>query len=571
MTELAAQLEAAYPSNAARGVFLEPLREVVVGPARPALLVLLGAVALVLLIACANVANLLLARGTARSREIAVRAAMGAGTGRLARQFVVESLVLALAAAGFGVALAFGGLELLLRLAPADLPRVAEAGVSPRALGLTMLVSVLVGVAFGTVPSLQARRLDVQSALRAGGTGAGAGRERRRAQSLLVVAEVGLAVFLLIGAGLLLKSFWRLLQVDPGFRTEQVLKAEYQLPERRYPMDFSRWPDLTEIHGFNAALLARAEVLPGVEAAAIAGSHPLNAGFTNSFVVVGREAEAADWPEISIRQVTPGYFPTLGVPLRSGRLLRDADDASAAPVVLINEAAARRFFAAQPPLGQRIAFWGTPRTIVGVVGDERFHGVAEAAPPAVYAPLAQAPTTAGSLLVRARGEPLALAGAVRSAIRETDPALAVFGVEALDETLSRSVGPRRFTVLLLGLFAALALSLAVVGVHGVLSYSVAQRTREIGIRMALGASRGRVTGMVLGQGTGLISLGVLLGLAGAWVLSRLLRGLLFGVSATDPAIFAGVAGLLLLVSLLACYLPARRATRVDPAVALRAE
>jgi putative ABC transport system permease protein len=386
-----------------------------------------------------------------------------------------------------------------------------------------------------------------------------------------VVVEVGLAVFLLIGAGLLIKSFWRLLQVDPGFRTEHVLKAEYQLPSTRYPMDYSQWPNLREIQGFTAALLERAASLPGVESVAVAGSHPLSAGFTNSFVVVGREAEAADWPEISVRQVSPGYFSTLGVPLRSGRLLREADDPSAAPVLLINEAAARRFFPEQAPLGQQIAFWGTARTIVGVVGDERFQGVAEAAPPAVYVPLAQAPTAGGSLLVRARRDPVSLAGAVRAAFREIDPALAVFGVETLDETLSRSVGQRRFTVLLLGLFAALALSLAVVGVHGVLSYSVAQRTREIGIRMALGATRRSVTRMVMGQGTGLIAAGILLGLVGALLLSRVLRGLLFGVSATDPAIFGGVALLLLLVALLASYLPARRATRVDPAITLRGE
>ncbi|MEX2528598.1 MAG: ABC transporter permease [Gemmatimonadota bacterium] len=571
MSTIAAELERQYTANTARGVYLEPLMEVVVGPVRPALLLLLGAVALVLLIACANVTNLLLARGAARSREVAVRAALGAGKGRLARQFVVESLVLALAAAALGVALAFGGLELLLLLAPSDLPRLSEAGVSLRALGLTLLVSVGVGVAFGVLPGLQARPNDLQSALRSGGTGAGRSRGRRGAQSMLVVGEVGLAVLLLIGSGLVMKSLWRIIQVDPGFQTERVLKADYQLPAARYPSAIANWPNWSEIQGFNTLLLERAESLPGVESVAIAGVHPLSAGFTNSFVVVGREAESADWPEISIRQVSPDYFSTVGVPLLEGRLPREGDGTTAEPVLVINQAAAERFFTDQLPLGRKIAFWGTPRTIVGVVGNERFMGVTQDAPPAVYLALAQAPATSGSLLIRTTGSPEALAGMVRSMVAEIDPTLAVFGVEALGETLSRSLGARRFTALLLGLFAALALTLAIVGVHGVLNYSVAQRTREIGIRMAMGASRGSVTGMVLGQGMRLIILGVSMGLVGAWLLSRLLRGLLFGVSATDPAVFAGVAGLLVLVALLASWLPARRATRVDPMVALRTE
>nr|MBA4160081.1 ABC transporter permease [Gemmatimonadota bacterium] len=310
---------------------------------------------------------------------------------------------------------------------------------------------------------------------------------------------------------------------------------------------------------------------PGVQAAAIAGAHPLNAGFTNSFTVVGREVEAEEWPEISVRQVTPGYFRTLGVSLLRGRPLGSEDGAESPPVLLINQAAAERFFADQEPLGQQVAFWGTARTIVGVVANERFQGLANAAPPAVYVPLAQAPSATGNVLLRTDGDPRALAPALRVAVRELDPSLAVFGIEPLAETLSRSVSQRRFLLILLGSFAALALLLAVVGVYGVLTYSVAQRTREIGIRVALGASDRRVMAAVLGPEMLAALLGVGLGLLGALGLSRVLGSLLYGISTTDPWVFLAVALLLGAVSLLASYLPARRATRVDPMIALRAE
>ncbi|MGI9182198.1 MAG: ABC transporter permease [Longimicrobiaceae bacterium] len=572
LSAIAAQLEATYPVNRGRGVHLQPLREVVFGPVRPALLVLLGAVGLVLLIACANVANLLLARGTARLHEVAVRGALGAGTRRLARLFLTESLLLALAGAAIGLLLAYAGLNLLVRLAPADIARLDEVGLDVRVLGVTLLLSLLVGTLFGLLPMLQARRVDLEASLRGmGGRGATAGREPGRARAALVVIEMALTVMLLVGAGLLLKSFWTLLREDPGFRTEQVLKAEYQLPDTRYPRDFSVWPNWREIHRFNEGLLERVGALPGVQAAAIAGAHPLNAGFTNSFTVVGREVEAEEWPEISVRQVTPGYFRTLGVSLLRGRPLGTEDGAESPPVLLINQAAAERFFADQEPLGQQVAFWGTARTIVGVVANERFQGLANAAPPAVYVPLAQAPSATGNVLLRTDGDPRALAPALRAAVHELDPSLAVFGVEPLAETLSRSVSQRRFLLVLLGSFAALALLLAVVGVYGVLTYSVAQRTREIGIRVALGASDRRVMAAVLGPELLAALVGVGLGLLGALGLSRVLGSLLYGISTTDPSVFLAVALLLGAVSLLASYLPARRATRVDPMIALRAE
>jgi putative ABC transport system permease protein len=573
MAGITADLEATYPVNDARGANIEPLEQVVFGPVKPALMVLLGAVVLVLLVACANVANLLLVRGGTRAREVTVRTALGAGLGRLARQFAVEGAVLTASGAVLGVGLAVTGLDLLLAFAPADIPRVTEVGIDARVLSATLAVSLMVGLTFGLLPTFQARRLNLQASLQGESRGASAGRERRRLREGLVVAELTLAVMLMIGAGLLIKSLWLLQRVDPGFNSHGVLKAEYQLPASRYPRDFAKWPDFPEMRRFNEDLLARVAALPGVQSATIAGSHPLDAGFTSSIRVIGREAEARDWPEPSIRLVATGYFQTLGVPLVAGRGFEASDDLSAAPVIAINQAASHRFFAGQEPLGQQINLWGANRRVVGVVGDERIHGLAEATPPAVYLPLAQVPSAGGShsLLVRASTNPASLAPSIQRVVRELDPALPLFGVEPLEWTISASVGQRRFAMLVLGAFAAVALLLAAVGVHGVLSYTVAQRTREIGIRMALGADRGTVQSLVLGHGSVLAAAGLSLGLLGALILSRVLGSLLYGVGTRDPLTFLGVAVLLGGIAVLAAYLPAHRAAGVDPMVALRQE
>jgi len=574
LARIASDLERAYPDNRARGVFVEPLSAVVFGPVRPALLVLLAAVGLVLLVACANVANLLLARGAARRREVAVRSALGASGWRLTRQFAVEGLLLALVAAALGAGLGVVGVRLLVALAPADIPRIADAAIDLRVLAVALVVAVSAGLAFGMVPALQARRVNLQGALKGdGGHGASAGGERTRLRSVLVVAECALAVMLVIGAMLLIKSFWRIQQVDAGFRSEGVLKAEYQLPASRYPVDFKRFPDFKEMHAFTRGLVEKAARIPGVNAVAVAGNHPLDPGFTNSFRIIGREAEAATQPEISVRRVTSGYFHTMAVPLVRGRLLADSDTTSSAPVVVINEAAARHFFRNQEPLGKEISFWGARRAIVGVVGNERFHGLAEAPPIALYAPLEQAPSAsgAGALLVRTARDPSTLVSSVRGAIREQDPALAVFGLEPLIETVSRSIAERRFTMLVLGLLASVALMLAAIGVHGVLSYSVSQRTREIGIRMALGAQASGVLRLVVGEGTLLAVVGAGVGAAAAFVLTGSMAALLYEVTPVDPAIFAGAPLGLVLVALAASYFPARRAVRVDPVTALRAE
>jgi putative ABC transport system permease protein len=573
MTAVAADLERAFPENTARGVHIEPLESVVFGPVRPALLLLLGAVALVLLVACVNVANLLLARASARAHESAIRAALGATQGRIARHVLAETLVLSLTAAAAGVGLAYVSVRLLVFVAPADVPRLSLATIDIRVLLTTLAVAVLAGFTFSLLPMLQVRRLNLRSSLTGSSGRSSAAPSRSRVRGILVVAELAMAVVLVCGAALLIRSFWTLQRVDLGFAAESVLKAEYQLPPSRYPVDFRRWPDFAEQHAFNTALLQRAATLPGVSAAAIAGNHPLDPGYTNSFTIVGREAEARTWPEISIRRVSPSYFETVDLKVLNGRSFRDSDTTTAAPVAIINAAAARRFFQGREPLGAHISFWGASRLIVGVVADERFHGVAEAAPIAAYTPIAQTPSAdgAGVLLLRTTSTPATLALAATAAVRETDPGLAVFGVEPLNVTLSRSVAQRRFTMLLLALFATAALLLAAVGIHGLLSYSVSQRRREIGIRMALGARGTDVVSVIMRESLSLAAVGLGLGLGGAVALTRLLRGQLFGIGPTDPATFAAVAALLALVAVAATLAPARRASQIDPIVALRSE
>lgn len=568
---ITAELEASYPeSNEARGANVESLDAVVFGSVRPVLTLLAVAVGLVLIVACVNVANLQLARGTRRAHEVAVRGALGAGSFRLGRQFLVESLLLALVGGVAGIAFAHLSLQGLATLIPADLPRGDAIAIDLRVLGVALAASVAVGVAFGLVPMLQARRVDPITVIRSASTGSGSSRPSTRLRSALVVAELALSVALVTSAGLLVRSLWSVLAIDPGFSVEGVVKAEYQLPASRYPMDFSRYPALDEIHGFNARLLEQARAIPGVEAVALAGAHPLNRGFTNSFVIIGREAEGQDWPEIAMRIVSPGYLSTMSVDLLDGRALDAGDDATAPLVVLINAAARSRFFPdGTSPVGQQIRFWGSTRTIVGVVADERVYGLTEEVPPATYVSTSQAPGQAGVLLLRARGELASVQAAARTAINAVDPQLAVFGVEPLAETLRASVSGRRFAALMTGLFAGITVLLALVGIHGVIAYTTAQRSQEIGVRMALGATAGAVLAMVLRSGLRLAVLGTVLGLAGAWLGSRLLGQFLFGVGALDPLTFAVVPVVVLAATLVACWVPARRAARAEPVRALR--
>jgi putative ABC transport system permease protein len=572
MAAVMAALEREFPDdNKARGAHVEPLVTVIFGPVRPALGVLGVAVALVLLLAAANVANLVLVRATTRAREVALRTALGATPSRLTRQFVIETSLVAAAAAVLGIAIAAAVLRLLVLLAPADVPRIATVGLDARLFFTAFGVAALLALIFGALPALQARRLELSRALAADETRtATVGRSTRSARASLIVGEIALAVVLTVGAGLLIRTLWSLEAVDPGFRADGILKAEFQLPQSRYPQDYRQWPNFVEIHRFNTSLLRAASALPSVEGAAVAAQHPLDAGFTNSFTVVGREAEGRDWPEIALRRVSPSYFRTMQVPLVEGRLFTDSDTAQTTMVVLVNEAAAARFFSGRTPVGQQIRFWGTMRVVVGVVGNERFHGVAAAPPPATYAPLAQAPSPAEVLLVRS-ADPLAMANAVRAVIAKQDAALALFGVEPLRATLDESLGRRRFVMLLLAVFAVLAMMLAAVGIHAVLSYDVAQRTREIGIRMALGALPGRVMREIVGRGARLALVGLLLGIAASLALTRFLASLLFQVQPIDaPALLAATVALAA-IAVVASYLPARRAIATDPVAAIRDE
>jgi putative ABC transport system permease protein len=574
MQAIAADLEREFPVNRGRGANVELLSDVIFGPVRPTLYLLAAAVFVVLLIACVNVANLQLARGAARTQEVAIRAALGAGRRRLFGQFITESLMLTYIASAVGIALAFVSMRGLLALAPADVPRMSLVSLDGSVLGAALIMASVVALTFGVLPALQARRVDLVTTLKDDGAGKGtAGPERKRVRGALVVAELAAAVMLLSGAGLLIRSFWNLQHVAPGFQPEGVLKAEFQLPASRYPANMRQWPNFPEHHAFARAVLARAAGLPGVTEVALAGNHPLDPGFTNSFRIIGREPEGANWPEISVRAISPGYLETVRLPLMRGRTFTDADDATSPPVALINQTAAERFFQGRDPIGAQIRFWGIPRTIVGIVGNERIQGLSSPAPIAAYVSTFQAPsiTGAGVLLVRAAGDPVSLSNAVRNIFREQDPLLAVFGVESLDQALSRSVSQRRFAMVLVTAFAGVALLLAGIGVYGVFNYDVTVRRRELSIRLALGAARSSIVRLVVNHALLLIGLALAIGISAAFGFTTFLSSLLFGVEAHDPVTLVGVASLLAVIAIVASAVPAWRASRIDPSRTLRAE
>jgi predicted permease len=566
----AARLERLYPeTNRHMGAGLTPLREWWVGERRPALLLLLGAVGLVLLIACANLANLQLARATGRWREMALRQALGAGRGRLLRQLLVENLLLAAIAGTAGLLTAGKATSVLVALGPADLPRAAEIGLHPVVLAFALGLTLATALLFGLAPALSATRAPGQLVLVPGRSATSSGTARK-ARHGLVVVEVALATMLVAGAGLLLRSFERVRQVDPGFRADHVLVVELRLPGKRYQED-------AQVAAFYERLRERAAALPGVVSVALAdGLPPTGAGWTGGLAIAGRPAGRSD-PEFHHRLVSPAYFKTLRVPLRRGRLFAASDDAQAPPVALINERLARQFFPASDPVGQRVALESKPgplyawHTIVGVVGDERLDGLAAGAPPQIYSPFPQAPEHGMFLLLRTAADPLPLAAPVRAAVREIDRDLPLLSAKALDGILDHSLAGERFLMLLMAAFGAAALALAAVGIAAVVAYNVGQRTRELGIRMALGATASQVVRLTLGEATAHTALGIALGGFAALGLSRLLRSLLFATSPNDPGTFGLTAFTLVAIALLAAYLPARRALDIDPAISLRQE
>ncbi len=539
-----------------------PLREQLVGDVQRPLLVLLGAVALLLVVACVNVANLLLARGIARGREIAVRAALGAGRGRLVRQLLTESLLLGATGAAAGVLLALGGVRLLVALLPADTPRLAEVAVDGRVLGFAACAALLTSLVFGLLPALRAAR---PTAPALGGRGTGA--PRRRLSALLVATETALAVVLVVGAGLLARSFVALQAVEPGFRTTQVVTARVSPPAAEYA-------DADRQRALHAAVLARAATIPGVEHAALTSQLPFD-GTTDAWatLIEGVTADPNDLPMLDHRRITPHYFRALGVPLTRGRAFTEADGEHDALVAIVDETAARTLWPDGDPIGRRVCWpWmGECRTVVGVVGTVRNNDLAAAPNPALYVPFRQRPTAAMTLVLRTELAPAALERALPGIVAGVDADVPVSDVRAMDALLDASVARPRLTMLLLAALAGAALLLGAIGLYGVIAYEVGGRTREIGVRMALGAPAGDVLRAVIARGVGIVLAGTAAGLLGALALARVLGGLLHGVGTADPLTFALVPLLLLVVAIAATAISARRAARIDSAVALRAE
>lgn len=567
------ELQAEFPAeNTGRDFDGNSLQDETVRPVRPALLVLMASVVAVLLISCTNIASMFLSRALNRVKEVSVRRALGAGYLQCARLFVMEGLLLSFIAAVGGVLLAKIALPALVALAPVSLPRAEEISINLRALLFTLGVTVLTGFGFSLAPIFQTIRGNLQSYLRESSRSASAGRLSVQLRRFLAVAEVAMSAALIIGAGLMIKSFWRLWHVDPGFRAEQVMKFEFQLPPNRYPQNFRDFPNWPEVKNFTALLLQNVKNIPSARSVALAASHPLNAGFTSTFSIVGRlPAPQGQEEEIRVRGVSPGYFATVGIPLIRGRLLEETDREGQPPVTLINEAAARHYFPGEDPIGKEVGAWMPPLRIVGIVGNERFMGLSQDVTPAIYPPIAQVPMASLSLLVRSESSVSQLTDAVRREFAGLDPSLAVYNVEPMTEVLERSMAQARFASLLVGSFAGVAWLLAILGVHAVLSYSVAQRTQEIGVRMALGAQPRDVLRLVMKEGAAVAALGLVAGLATAWLATRLLASMLFNVEPRDLTVFTAAPLSFMVTALLASYLPARRAIRVSPSMSLRNE
>ena len=571
MNTIGARLEQEHAENKGERIIVNPFMNEVVGDVRPALLTLLGAVGLVLLIACANIAGLLLAQHAARSKEIAIRAALGAGRARLVRQFFIEALLLSVLGSTAGIALAEFGMGALLKIIPTKIPRLDQVQLDWRVLAFTLLLSLVTCLLFGIGPAWQAAKPDLQPTLQHGVRTSGPGTGQRFRQ-LLVVFQVSMAVMLVIGAGLLIKSFWRLRQVDPGFTSNNVLSAHVTLAPQ-----YHKAP---KTNGFYNQLIERISVLPDVDAVAIAYDHPLESNMVDDFKIEGRTESESGWPaSANFQPVSWDYFRTVGMTIISGRPFTQQDDQDHSGVAIVNEAFARQYLPQGKALGQRIQpvlpaqIWNNERLtsfeVVGIVRNVKSAGWNAESEPTYYLPATQAPFQAMTILVRTRNDPATLVSALRNAVQTIDPTQPVTNIRTLDQIVSDSIAQPRLNMLLMGLFGGLALILAAVGIYGLLSYAVTERTREIGTRMALGAQVPDVLRLVLKQGMTLALIGEVIGLVGAFALTRVIRGLLFGVAPTDAMTFIAVAAVLTSVALLACYFPARRAAKVDPLVALR--
>jgi putative ABC transport system permease protein len=574
MSTIAARLAQQYPEKiAGHGVKLERLADVVVGDVSLALYVLLGAVGFVLLIACANLANLMLARVGARQKEIAVRTALGASRLRIVRQLLTESIMLAMGGGVVGLLLAIWAVSWLVSLSADTIPRVHEISVDPRVAGFTLLVSVVTGVLFGLAPAIQVSRPDLTDALKESGRTT-AGLRRNRLRSALVVSEVALSLVLLVGAGLMIRSFAKLNQIDPGFKPARVLTLGVTLLRSKYPAD-------EQVGTLYSQILERASAAPGVVSAGAISDLPLSGSNTGDyFTIEGRPPIAKETePLTEYRVVSPRYFESMGIPLLSGRDFAQSDTRQSPNVVVINDAFARRHFAGEDPLGHRLKLQGQerdPLLIVGVVGNVRDIGLDEQPTPEAYVPFLQDPLSqtyqrSMTIVARTSLDPGAIAGPLRAALTSVDKGLPVYELKPMTEYLRDSLARRRFNLVLLSVFSSVALALAAVGIYGVISYGVTQRTHELGIRMALGAQPRDVLKLVVRQAMLVALAGVAIGLLASLALTRLMKGLLFSVSVTDPLTFGVIALLMTLIALLACLVPARRATKVDPLVALRYE
>jgi predicted permease len=562
MEVIAKRLEQQYPTNLGRSVKLTPLNEVVVGSVRSSLMVLLGAVGLVLLIACVNVANLLLARAAGRTKEVAIRMALGAGRGRLIRQFLTESVILAMAGGLAGLLFAAWGTGLLVQLAASQIPRSWEIGLDWRVFSFLVMVCVVTGIAFGLAPALAATRQDVQPAMKESGGRGSAGRSQGRLRDVLVVAEIALAFVLMIGAGLMMRAFYSLQHTSTGLTAENVLTLRMTLAKSRYDAA----PAIAHYYG---DLEDRIAQIPGVSSVGFISLLPLQSwGNNGNLSIDGHPPDkSGNDPLVEVRIVNAAYFRTMGVPVLRGREFNAQDHQDTPIVAMINETAARSYFGNEDPIGKK-----TNRgTIVGIVADVRQEGLDQPTAAELYQALSQNPLSAMTLAVRSQLPPEALTGAVREAIRQVDSTQAIFNVKSMNRVIADSLQQWNLYSWLLGLFAGLALVLSMAGIYGVISYAVTARTQEFGIRLALGADGSRLLRLVLGHGSVLIAIGLIAGAGGAMALTRLLKSLLAGVSPFDPATFAAAGALLAAIALLGCIVPARRAMQVDPMIALRAE